>query len=98
MELTNGMLITRGKFSEAFSKLAGSTELDVKTKMRLIKVRRLATQHIDDLRIASEEVEGGIDLEEKVTLDVEQIQAEEVADILTADELMMLSGNILTEV
>ena len=81
--------------------MGGARNLDTVSKMTMIKLRRQIAEHIKDLQAMSqdmsvEDTENA--LEDMVSFDLEPIDANIVIDLLTADQLFVLSGTILTEV
>lgn len=102
MQIKNRTLLTRGgKFADAFNELGNSKALDTNSKMKIIKLRRQIGDHIMDLQTLAKDMtdqQSEQMLADTVKFDIEPIDATLVTEILTADQLYVLSGTILTEV
>lgn len=95
------LLQAGGRFVDAFNELASSKELDTVSKMTMIKLRKQIAEHITDIRTMVKDLdEPSVQqlLKDEAKFDLEKIDANLVIDLLTADQIFVLSGSILTEV
>ena len=102
IKIENKTLLQKGgRFADAFNELGGAKDLDAVSKMTMIKLRRAIRSHFGDLQESFKtlnDIEAKHLIDQSADFDMDQIDASIVMDILTADQIFVLAGNVLTEV
>lgn len=98
----NWTMINSKGFSDAVMKISKAESLPAKDKLKLIKLRKSISSHLEDLKevldTLTDEAEATDLMKNMVNFDFDPIDVNVVIDILNADDILILSGTILTEV
>lgn len=101
MKVKNHQLIRDQRFAQALAKVCGHVELSASDKLNLVKLRRDFGDHLASIQKLFEGKDKAQTLElleDRVDFEFEAIDVKSVIDILSADDILILSGNVLKEV